>query len=181
MLTSRAQQRAPRYCGSAPTSYARRSTLHSGHTCWRRHPSGKRGSTFMLGATRSSTGTCAGTLWTLSRGKAGFNGTAGSPSAARLCVSWEQTSGPNAKPEKAPGRQFSVWPNNVWPTNPAWPWLALSRYALLVFLEVGPGEPTNRHASIVLQFQEKLSSRRIPAFDLSLHRGSDLLGAHNEG
>ena len=142
---------------------------------------GQEGSTFMLGATRSSTGTCAGTLWTLSKGKAGFNGTAGSPSAARLCVSWEQTSGPNAKPEKAPGRQFSVWPNNVWPTNPAWPWLALSRYALLIFLEVGPGEPTNRHASIVLQFQEELSSRRIPAFDLSLHRGSDLLGAHNEG
>ena len=56
----------------------------------------------MLGATRSSTGTCAGTLWTLSRGKAGFNGTAGSPSAARLCVSWEQTSGPNRQAGESP-------------------------------------------------------------------------------
>ena len=31
------------------------------------------------------------------------------------------TSGPNAKLEKAPGRQFSVWLTNAWPTNPAGP------------------------------------------------------------
>ena len=88
MLTSRTQQRAPRYRGSAPTSYARRSTLHSGHTCWRRHPSGKRGSTFMFGATRSSTGTCAGTrsgrpgsLLTLAPHRSGRAGSAASGSS----------------------------------------------------------------------------------------------------
>ncbi len=108
-------------CGrSAPTSFARRSILHSGPMCSRRHLSVKKDSTSMLGVTQLSTGTYAETLLTSSRGKAGFNGTADSPSGERLCVSWEKTSGANAELKKVPGWQSSAWPKDVWPTSPAW-------------------------------------------------------------